>query len=98
MNDSTVLKKNSKFVSRVIDQETILMPLYKTSHEINAIYTLNPAAAKAWEMFDGKKTIKDVKDKILDVFDTTPQETEKQLSRLLKDLMEINALTKNSRG
>jgi hypothetical protein len=92
MKDNAVLKKNSNFVSRVIDKETILMPIYKTSHEINAIYTLNPAAAKAWDMFDGKKTVSDVRGRILAEFDTTPEEAGKQLAKLLKDLAEIKAL------
>ncbi len=92
MNDNAVLKKNTNFASRVIDKETILMPIYKTSREINAIYTLNPAAAKAWEMFDGKKTVRDVRGRILAEFDTTPREAGTQLEKLLKDLTEIKAL------
>ena len=92
MNDNVVLKKNPDFVSRVIDKETILMPIYKTSREINAIYTLNPAAAKAWEMFNGKKTIASIREKILDAFDTTSDDAKKHLAHLLKDLTEIKAL------
>lgn len=92
MKDGAVFKKNTNFVSRVIDKEMILMPLYKTSHEINAIYTLNPAAAKVWEMFDGKKSLADIRKHILKDFDTVPDEVDRGLNNLIKDLKEMKAI------
>lgn len=92
MNDKTVLKRNPDFVTRVIEDETILLPLCRTSEEINCIYTLNPSAAKAWGMFDGKKPVWRVRERILEEFETTPQEAASALAGLLKDLTAIKAL------
>lgn len=92
MQDTAVLHKNPKVVARVILDETILLPIYKNSDEINCIYTLNKVASRVWEMIDGKKNITVIKKRILEEFDTTPRESEKELDKLLEELREIKAI------
>ena len=92
LKERTVLKKNPNMVTRVIDDETILLPIYKTSEEINCIYALNKVASRVWEMIDGKRTLSEIKEKILKDFDTTPKEVDEQMDNLLKDLKQIKAI------
>ncbi len=92
MKGTTKLRKNPNMVTRVIDDETILLPIYKTSDEINCIYTLNKVASRVWEMFDGKRALAEIKKQLLKEFDTTPKEINKKLQKLLKDLKEIKAI------
>lgn len=92
MQENIVLKKNSNMVTRVIDDETILMPIYKTSDEINCIYTLNDAASKVWNLINGKRTLSEIKKKILLEVDATTEEVNKEIKALLKDLKEIKAV------
>ena len=92
MNDSKFLKKNPNIVTRKIEDETILMPLYKTSEEIDCIYTLNDVAARVWELIDGKKDLKKIKKTLLEEFDVTEKELGKKLTAFLKDLEGIKAL------
>ena len=92
MPDTVVLRKNPDMVTRVIDDETILVPVYKTSDEINCIYTFNKVASRVWELIDGKKTVGEIKGQVLKEFDTTPEDTDKEMRKLLKDLEEIKAI------
>jgi len=92
MQENVVLKKNSNMVTRVIDDETVLLPIYKTSEEINCIYTLNKVASGIWEMIDGKRTAGEIKQQVLKEFDTTAKEIDKELEKFLKDLKEIKAV------
>ena len=92
MKDDIVLRKNSDMVTRVIDGETILMPIYRTSDEINCIYTLNKVASRVWEMIDGKKSYAKIKKEILGEFDSTEKEVDKEMALLLKDLKEVKAI------
>jgi methyltransferase-like protein len=92
MKKNNVLKKNPDMVARVIDDETILMPIYKTSDDINCIYTLNKSAAFIWDAIDGKKTIDQIKGLVFKKFDSTPGEIDKEMAGLLKDLKEIKAV------
>ena len=92
MKETMVLRKNQNMVTRAIDDETILVPIYKTSEEINCIYALNKVASRVWEMFDGKSTLREIKKQLLREFDTTPKEIDKKMQELLKDLKEIKAV------
>ncbi len=92
MKETAILRKNKEIVTRVIEDETILLPIYKTSDEINCIYTLNKVASRVWELIDGKRTLTEIKDKLLKEFDTAPEEVDKEMEKFLKDLKEIKAV------
>ncbi len=92
MKEAVVLKKNPDIVSRTIEDETILMPIYKTSDEINCIYTLNDVAARIWELIDGKRSLAKIKKTLLGEFDVTEKELDKELAKFLKELGEIKAV------
>ena len=94
MNKTAVLKKNKDMAVRVIDDETILLPVYKTSDEINCIYTLNKVASRVWELIDGRRSLGQIKKQVLAEFDATPQEVDKEMASFLKDLEEIKAIQK----
>jgi len=92
MEETKVLRKNKDMVTRVIDDETILLPIYKTSEEINCIYTLNKVASRIWELINGKRRLGEIKNKVLKEFDTNSQEVDKEMQKFLKDLQEIKAV------
>jgi len=96
MNDKTIFRKNPDIITRKIGSKLILVPLYKTSSEINCIYTLNPAAEKVWERIDGKRsweTIKkDLTGEFLDTYATSSSNIEKEFCEFLKDLQGIKAI------
>ena len=92
MEKSTVLRKNKDMVTRVIDDETILLPVFKTSKEASCIYSLDKTASRLWGLIDGKRTLGEIKKKVLQEFDTTPAEVDKEMTKFLKDLKEIKAV------
>ncbi|GAF86793.1 unnamed protein product, partial [marine sediment metagenome] len=49
-------------------------------------------ASRVWELIDGKKTLGTIGEQILKEFDTTPEEADKEMQKLLKDLKEIKAV------
>ncbi len=92
MKELTVLKKNPDIVCRTIEDETILMPIYKTSDEINCIYTLNKVAARIWELIDGRQNLGKIKKTLLEEFDASKKDLDKELEKFLKDLKKIKAI------
>lgn len=87
-----IFKKNKDMVTRVIEDESILLPIYKSSEEINCIYTLNKPASRVWELIDGKRSLAKVREKLLKEFDATPKEIDREMVALLKDLRGIKAI------
>ena len=75
MDENAVLKKNPAIATRAIGEDTILVPVLKSSEEINCIYSFNKSAARVWELLDGKRTLAQVKAQLLKEFDCTDRRT-----------------------
>ena len=87
-----VYKKSNSIVSRKIADEFILVPIRQNVGDLESIHTLNEAAARIWELIDGKKKAREIKDKIVEEFEVTPEEAEKDLIEYLQQLEGIEAI------
>ena len=92
MREKVALRKNKDMVARDFEDETVLVPIFKTSKEADYIYTLNPSARRVWDLINGKRTTADIKKIILKEFDTTPEEVDKEMSKIVKDFKKIKAV------
>ena len=92
MEKDKVYRKNKDIVSREIDDEMILMPIYRTNKEINKMYTLNETAKAMWDMIDGKSSLKRITDRLCEIYNAPRERIETDLSGLIKDLKEIKAI------
>ncbi len=89
-----VYKKSDSIVSRKIADEFLLVPIKQNVGDLESIYTLNEVATRVWERIDGKKKVKEIQDKIVEEFEVTPQEAEKDLASLVKQLLAVGAIKK----
>ncbi|HDZ27661.1 hypothetical protein LCGC14_1097500 [marine sediment metagenome] len=87
-----VYKKSDSIVSRKIADEFILVPIRQNVGDLESISTLNEVAARIWELIDGKMKVREIKDKIVEEFEVTPQQAEKDLAEYLQQLKEIEAI------
>jgi len=85
-------KKSEKIVSRRVAHEFILVPICRSTKEVESIYTLNEVAARIWELIDGEKTIDSIARKIIDEFDVSEKDAQSDIRELVNDLEKINAL------
>ncbi len=87
-----VYKKSDSIVSRKIADEFILVPIRQNVGDLESISTLNEVAARIWEFIDGTMKLREIKDKIVEEFDVTPQQAEKDLVEYIKQLEKIEAV------
>lgn len=92
MKKTMVLHKNPEMVTRVLGDETLLLPIYKRADEIKCIYSLNKVASEVWKMINSKRILSEIKKLILKKFDTTKKEVDKEMQKFLKDLRRIKAI------
>ena len=92
--EKTIFEKNKDVVTREIDRELFLIPLIRTRDEVNAIFTLNKMAIKIWDLIDGKKNVRKIRDYLLDKYDVRPEKLEEDIERFIKDAREINIIKK----
>ena len=91
---NTVYKKSDSIVSRKIADEFILVPIRQNVGDLESIYTLNETAARIWELIDGKIKVREIKETLIEEFEVTPEEVEKDIVEHLMQLEEIKAITK----
>jgi methyltransferase-like protein len=89
-----VYKRNENFVFRKIEDETILVPLKDNVGDMGSIYNLNEVAAFVWEQLDGKKSLGDIKHRLLEEFEVSAVEAGDDLSEYIAQLEEIEAVTR----
>ena len=88
----TIFQKNSSIVSRRIADEVILVPIRRKLGEIESLYTLNEVGARIWELLDGKRSLKALRDALLEEFEVSEQEAEEDLTALIEQLQQIGAI------
>ena len=85
--------KGPNMVFRRIDDEMILVPIRRNVGDLESIYTLNPVAARIWELIDAKRQVKDIKQVILQEYEVDETEAERDLLEFLSQLERIKAVT-----
>ena len=81
-----VYSKNPDVIFRKIADECILVPIKNKIGDMECIYTLNDVASRVWELIDGKKSTKDIVQTILNEFDVTRYDAERDLRELFAQL------------
>ena len=87
-----VFQRNENFVFRQIDDETILVPIKDNLGDMGSIYNLNEVGAFVWKHLDGKASLADIRQKILDTFEVSEREADIDLSDFVNQLKEIDAI------
>jgi len=85
--------KSDSIVFRKIGDEFILVPIRHNVGDLDSIYTLNETAARIWELIDGKRNLHEIKNMMIEEFDVTPVEAEKDLIDHLQQLEGIKAVS-----
>ena len=87
-----LFQKDSSIVSRRIADEVILVPIRQKLGEVNCIYTLNEAAAHIWQLIDGKRSLKSLRDSMVEAFQVQDSEAQEDLIMLIEQLKEVGAI------
>jgi hypothetical protein len=88
----TVFKKSDRVVSRKIVDELILVPIRTSVADMESLYTLNDVGAKVYELIDGQRTVAQICKGIVEEFEVTEEEAQKDVSVFAEQLMEIGAI------
>src|SRR5438093_1260746 len=80
-----VLQKNPSFVSRKIVDEVILVPVSHKVGEIDCLYALNEVGARIWDLIDGDRSLKELRDAIIAEFEVSETEAEQDCAALLEE-------------
>ena len=84
--------KNTELVWRVIDGETVIIPLDEQTSDSEKISFLNETGTRIWELIDGKNSIKDIVVKIVKEYEIEEKEAEKEVVSFVENLKNRNLI------
>ncbi len=84
---------SKNIVSRKIAGEVILVPIRTRIADMNYLYTLNPTAARIWQLLDGQTSLEAVSAAICQDFAIDPQTARTDLEEVIQELLRIEAIT-----
>jgi len=76
----------SKFVTRIVGEELILVPLTGNVAQMTALFTLNETGKFIWENINDKNTVEDIEYLMTEVFDIDRETAENDIRNFLKKL------------
>ena len=85
-------RRNEQFVTRQIADEFLLVPIADRLSGENCLFVLNEVGARIWELMDHGRSVQQIEELLLEEFDTSQEQLEKDLLRLLDQLQEIGAI------
>ena len=85
-------RKDASVVSRVIEDENILVPIRQNVADLESIYTLNEVGAHIWDLIDGKNQVWKIKEQIVQEFGAAPKVAEEDILEFIAQLEEIGAV------
>ena len=85
-------RKKENIVTRSIAGETLLVPIYGELANMERIFTLDQVAAFVWEQLDGKRSLKDIRDDVLNTFEVNKEQVEKDISEFIDELLKADLI------
>ena len=89
-----IYRKDDSTVARRIEDEIILVPIRQSVADLQSIYTLNEIGAHIWEQIDGQRTASDILALVVEQFEVTEEEAQKDLTEFIQQLSAIGAITR----
>jgi coenzyme PQQ biosynthesis protein PqqD len=73
-------------VTRSIADETILVPISGNLANMEQIYTLNEVGASIWRHMDGKRSVEEIWQELLQEYDVAEDQLEKDMVEFIEQL------------
>ena len=83
---SSIYKRSENIVSRDIAGETILVPIRGKLADMQNIFTLNGVGVYIWDHLDGKRSLTEILDLLLDHFEVSKLEAEQDILEFIDQI------------
>ena len=84
--------KDPNLVYRRIGEQCLLVPIRRQTADLNYIYQLNTLGGHIWDLIDGQRTVREIRDQLLAEFEVSPQAVEQDMSEFLAQLVELGGI------
>jgi methyltransferase-like protein len=92
MNILELFHQKSKFATRYIGTELMIVPIKNSVADMNELYTLNEVGSFIWELINGENTIDDIINAIVNEYNVDKKTAQTDLTSFIQ---KIHTLTSN---
>jgi hypothetical protein len=95
-NFGKVFKRNSDVISRKIAGELFLVPVKGKIADMENIFALTTVAEYIWDRLDGRRSLNEIMNDVVDRFDVAQEQAESDIRELVVELMGTGLITEES--
>ncbi len=93
MDWSLVYRRAEGFLYQQMGEQAFLVPVRDGVASLTDVHVLDSEVAlRVWELFDGKRSLADVREAVLAEFDASPEVVEEDLARFVAELARIGVV------
>ena len=85
-------EKDPAVIHREIAGEVVLVPIRRNVADMESIYSLEGVGASVWDLIDGKRTMGEIRNALLDEYDVEPEVLEADLLEFAQQLESFGAV------
>lgn len=86
MPNGMVYRPTSDLVVRRVGDESVIVPVRTHVADLDAVITLNPVAARVWDLLDGARSVDSIVTTICDEYEVTAETAQADVDELLRSL------------
>lgn len=92
-NLDTVYKPSEDVVAREVQGEFVIIPITSGIGDLeDELFSLNETGRAIWDRLDGKRSLKDIRNKLINEFEGSEEEIEKDCLGLIEELLKRRML------
>jgi len=95
-NYNKVFIRNSDVISRKIAGELFLVPVKGKIADMENIFALTAVAEYIWDRLDGRKSLNEILNNVVDRFDVEQEQAESDIREFIMELMGAGLITEES--
>jgi len=95
-NYNKVFIRNSDVISRKIAGELFLVPVKGKMADMENIFALTAVAEYIWDRLDGRKSLNEILNNVVDRFDVEHEQVESDIQEFIMELMGAGLITEES--
>lgn len=82
----TVYRKKDDLLTRRIAGETIVVPIRGKLADMQSIYAMNPVAEFVWERLDGRRSLDEISDEVVNHFSVSREQAGSDVREFVSEL------------
>ena len=79
-------RRASSIVSTQVSDGVILVPIRQRAGDLDDVYTLNETAARIWEHIDGQRSLREIRDLLVEEFDVGEDQAQRDVAVLVAEM------------